>query len=317
MPWSDASVKEQKLLFVADCLRAEAPMTLLCERSGISRETGYVWKRRFLQEGPSGLDERSRAPLRHGRATPADLVVRLIEARRRWPHWGPKKLLAKLSQDDPQNVWPSASTGSEILRREGLSQPRRRRRRSLTVDQPFGAVVAANDAWCIDFKGWFRTGDGRRCDPLTVTDAFSRYLLAVQAIEPVGPAVRCRMDELFKEHGLPVAIRSDNGGPFASSGYGRGSPSRMAAMNACTARSRPRPANHRRPRSPTSRAASMPFAASSTRNVRTRRWASASRRHSIVLRPDRSSSLPAISNTVRTSRSGASGRPARSNGAAP
>jgi transposase InsO family protein len=195
-------------------------VTVLCERYGISRETGYVWKRRFLLEGPGGLAERSRAPLRPGLATPAKLVVRLVEARKRWPHWGPKKLLAKLSQEDPQAPWPSASSGSEILRREGLSQPRRQRRRPLTVDQPFGAVETANDAWCIDFKGWFRTGDGRRCDPLTVTDAFSRYLLAVQTMEPVGKAVQAKMDELFREHGLPTAIRSDNGLPFASSGAG-------------------------------------------------------------------------------------------------
>jgi len=220
MPWSAPSEKDQKLLFVADCLREEESMTVLCERYGISRETGYVLKRRFLAEGPSGLEERSRAPLRHGQATAAELVVRLIEARKRWPHWGPKKLLAKLWREDPQLAWPSASTGSEILRREGLSQPRRRRRRPLTVEQPFGAVAAANDAWCIDFKGWFRTGDRRRCDPLTVTDAFSRYLLAVQAIEPVTEAVQAKMDELFEEHGLPVAIRSDNGTPFASSGAG-------------------------------------------------------------------------------------------------
>jgi len=220
MPWSAPSEKDQKLLFVADCLREEESMTVLCERYGISRETGYVLKRRFLAEGPSGLEERSRAPLRHGHATAAELVARLIEARKRWPHWGPKKLLAKLWREDPQLAWPSASTGSEILRREGLSQPRRQRRRPLTVEQPFGAVAAANDAWCIDFKGWFRTGDRRRCDPLTVTDAFSRYLLAVQAIEPVTEAVQAKMDELFEEHGLPVAIRSDNGTPFASSGAG-------------------------------------------------------------------------------------------------
>ena len=220
MPWQTPSEKNQKLLFMAECLRREEPMTVLCERYGITRETGYVLKRRFLAEGPSGLDERSRAPLQHGRATAAELVVRLIEARQRWPHWGPKKLLAKLRREDPELAWPSASTGSEILRREGLSQPRRRRRRPLTVEQPFIAVTAANDAWCIDFKGWFRTGDGRRCDPLTVSDAFSRYLLAVQAIEPVTEAVQAKMDELFQEHGLPAAIRSDNGTPFASTGAG-------------------------------------------------------------------------------------------------
>jgi len=220
MPWAESSVGEQKLMFVADCLRGEESMTALCERYGISRQTGYVLKGRFLAEGPSGLEERSRAPLQHGLATPAELVVRLIEARKRWPHWGPKKLLAKLSREAPQLAWPSASTGSEILRREGLSQPRRRRRRPLTVEQPFIDVTAANDAWCIDFKGWFRTADGRRCHPFTVTDAFSRYLLAVEVIEPTGQAVQAKMDKLFKEHGLPVAIRSDNGTPFASTGAG-------------------------------------------------------------------------------------------------
>jgi putative transposase len=220
MPWREECIEDQKLLFVADCLRAEESMTVLCERYGISRETGYMLKRRFLAEGPSGLAERSRAPLQHGRATPAEQVVRLIEARKRRPHWGPKKLLAKLRQEDPRLAWPSASTGSEILRREGLSQPRRRRRRPLTVEQPFGAVKAANDAWCIDFKGWFRTGDGRRCHPLTVSDAFSRYLLAVEAIDPVGEAVQVKMDELFRQHGLPVAIRSDNGTPFSSTAAG-------------------------------------------------------------------------------------------------
>ena len=220
MPWTVSCVMDQKVMFVADCLGGETPMTVLCERYGISRETGYVWKRRFEAEGPAGLEERSRAPVRHGRATSAELVLRLIEARRRWPYWGPKKLLAKLAQRDGTAAWPSASTASEILRREGLSHPRRRRRRPLTMEQPFAAVRAANDAWCIDFKGWFRTGDGRRCDPLTVTDAFSRYLLAVQAMEPVTSAVQAKMDALFKEHGLPAAIRSDNGPPFASAGAG-------------------------------------------------------------------------------------------------
>jgi transposase InsO family protein len=220
MPWSESSARDQKLLFVGDCLRGEESMTMLCDRYGISRQTGYELKRRFLAEGPNGLEERSRAPQTHGRATPAALVVRLIEARKRWPHWGPKKLLARLAQDAPGLAWPSASTGSEILRREGLSQPRKRRRRPLTVDQPFGAVTAANDAWCIDFKGWFLTGDGERCNPLTVTDAFSRFVLAVEIVEPVTEAVQAVLDRLFFEYGLPVSMRSDNGSPFASTGAG-------------------------------------------------------------------------------------------------
>jgi transposase InsO family protein len=167
-----------------------------------------------------GLEERSRAPHRHGRATPAAVVVRIVEARRRKPHWGPKKLLAVLRKEDPVVAWPAPSTAAGILRREGLSEPRRRRRRALTVDQPFAAVEAANDAWCVDFKGWFRTGDGTRCDPLTVTDAFSRYLLGLEIVAPVTAAVETVMDELFRMHGLPGAMRSDNGPPFASTGAG-------------------------------------------------------------------------------------------------
>jgi len=220
MPWEETSVLDQKMKFVADCLREEEPMTVLCERYGISRQTGYVRKRRYLSEGAVGLAERSRAPHRHGHATGAEAVARLIELRRRKPYWGPKKLLAVLARAEPQLALPCASTAAEILRREGLSQPRRRRRRPLTMDRPFAAVDAPNDAWCIDFKGWFKTGDGLRCDPLTVSDAFSRYLLSVRIVEPVTEAVEAEMDRLFQKHGLPRAIRSDNGSPFASSGAG-------------------------------------------------------------------------------------------------
>ena len=220
MSWEETSVMDQKVLFVSECLRGEEPMTVLCERYGISRQTGYVLKRRYLSEGPAGLEERSRAPHSHPRATSAQAVARLIELRKRKPYWGPKKLLRVLADEGLGAGLPARSTASEILRREGLSQPRRRRRRALTWEQPFAAVEAPNDAWCIDFKGWFRTGDGERCDPLTVTDAFSRYLLSVRIIEPVTAAVEAEMDRLFKAYGLPAAIRSDNGSPFASVGAG-------------------------------------------------------------------------------------------------
>ena len=220
MPWKATSVMEAKVRFIADWLSGEEPVTVLCARYGISRETGYLWKRRFEEDGARGLEERSRAPHRHGRATAAELIVALIEARKRKPYWGPRKLLAKLSKAHPDRPWPAPSTAADILRREGLSEPRRRRRRALTVEQPFAAVTAANDAWCIDFKGWFRTGDGRRCDPLTLTDAASRYLLGLEIVAPVTEAVQAVTEALFREHGLPWRMRSDNGPPFASSGAG-------------------------------------------------------------------------------------------------
>lgn len=220
MPWDACSVEDSKVCFVADCMACQAPMSVLCERYGISRQTGYEWLRRYRLEGPAGLKERSRAPHGHGRSMSAQLAVRLIEARKQRPYWGPRKLLAILAEEDPQAAWPSPSAVSDLFRREGLSQPRRRRRRALTWDQPFADVAAANDTWCIDFKGWFRTQDGARCDPLTVTDAFSRYLLELRIIEPVSEQVQARMDRLFEEHGLPAALRSDNGPPFASTGAG-------------------------------------------------------------------------------------------------
>ena len=250
---------------------------------------------------------------------------------------GAKKLLIKLRQESPRAAWPSPSTSSEILRREGLSQPRRRRRRPLTVEQPFGAVTAANDAWCIDFKGWFRTGDGRRCDPLTVTDAFSRYILAVEVIEPVTKAVQAKMDELFKTHGVPAAIRSDNGPPFASSGAGGLTTlsARWARMGIRLERIWPgkpqQNGRHERMHGTLKPEACQPpsatvvrqqnrfdvFPGSSTMSGRTRLSASAGRPSSIALRPGLSSNLSVTSTMARTSRSGAYVPTARSSGMAP
>jgi transposase InsO family protein len=220
MPWRAVSVMDEKLSFIAEWLRGDEPRASLCGRYGISRETGYEWWRRYEAEGPSGLVERSRAPHRHGRSMPAHVAAALIALRRSKPYWGPKKLLAILRERTPEQRWPSPSTVSELFRREGLSEPRRRVRRMLEVGQPFAGICGANDAWCIDFKGWFRTGDGERCDPLTVSDAYSRYLLGLRIVEPVGAAVTEQMDELFRRHGLPAAIRSDNGPPFASGAAG-------------------------------------------------------------------------------------------------
>jgi transposase InsO family protein len=220
MPWKLTSVMDEKLQFMSECLAGDEPMTVLCERYGISRQTGYELKRRYATEGPSGLAARSRAPHHHGRATSAQLVVRIVNLRRSKPHWGPKKLLAVLEREDPSQAWPAPATVSDILRREGLSHPRRSHRRPLTLDAPFAAVEGVNDAWCIDFKGWFETRDGERCDPFTVTDAFSRYLLGLRIMTPSTEPVQAQMDELFKNHGVPASIRSDNGSPFASSGAG-------------------------------------------------------------------------------------------------
>jgi putative transposase len=215
MPWKELSKMDEKLQFLADLLRGEATMTELCEQHGISRQTGYQLKKRYLEEGATGLQERSRAPLCHGRRTDEEIARSIIDLRKQRPHWGAKKLLKTLRDADPHIAWPARSTTTDILKRAGLVRERRRRMRPTAVDQPFAHVLAANDTWCIDFKGWFRTGDGERCDPLTVTDAFSRYLLCCNIMaEQIAP-VRQAVDRLFKEYGLPHVIRSDNGTPFS------------------------------------------------------------------------------------------------------
>ena len=137
------------------------------------------------------------------------------------PSWGPKKLRAKLVEWAPEQGWPAPSTIGELLHREGLSHGRKRRRRATPSASPLRTAVTANDVWCIDFKGWFRTGDGARCDPLTVSDAYSRYLLCAQALErPDYAGCRAALEGVFRECWLPRAIRSDNGAPFASLGAG-------------------------------------------------------------------------------------------------
>jgi putative transposase len=148
----------------------------------------------------------------------ADAVLAL---RRRRPHWGPKKLKAQLEQERAEQIWPAASTIGDLVKRSGLVEERRRRRPALQpARQPVPEAACPNDRWCIDFKGWFRTRDGARCDPLTVTDAMSRYVLELRAVEPTTAGVEPAMERLMRAHGLPERLRMDNGPPFASRGAG-------------------------------------------------------------------------------------------------
>jgi transposase InsO family protein len=144
----------------------------------------------------------------------------VIAVRRRFRHFGPKKIKAWLERDAPQVDWQAASTIGDILKRAGLVDGRRRRRRAIAQGDVISPATAANEEWSIDFKGWFRTADGRRCDPLTLTDAASRYLVDVRIVEPTWAGVRGAMERIFGTVGLPEAIRSDNGSPFGSTGAG-------------------------------------------------------------------------------------------------
>lgn len=222
MPWSETSPMDQKTQFIADYLRGRQCVTELCDEYGISRKTAYKWIDRYLNEGPAGLEDRSRRPKSAPNATPPEIVSALLEARRRHPSWGPKKLIKILRPKHPGWHWPHPSTASEILKRHGLVKGRRRRRKVGHPGKPSMIVTAPNDLWCADYKGQFKTGNGVYCFPLTVSDAHSRYLFGCQALLNTSIAdAKPVFTRIFKEFGLPRRMRTDNGSPFASTGLAR------------------------------------------------------------------------------------------------
>jgi transposase InsO family protein len=216
MPWKASSVREEKLRFIYGRVEGES-MTELCHRFGISRETGYVWLRRFHQTGLDGLTPLSRATHRHANQTPRDIEEMILELRQAHMRWGPRKLKWILERNEPWRTWPASSTIGSLLKREGLVVARKKRFRTAPYTEPLAHANAANRVWCADFKGWFRTSDGERIDPLTISDAYSRYLLRCQAVEKTDTArVQAIFEAAFREYGMPQAIRTDNGPPFAS-----------------------------------------------------------------------------------------------------
>src|SRR6266849_4538772 len=217
MPWKASSVLEEKLRFVFEYELGERSMTELCQRYEIARETGYVWLRRYRQAGGAGLIEHSRAAHRHSNQTPEDLEQMVLELRQAHMRWGPRKLKRVLERDEPGRAWPAVSTIGALLKREGLVVARKKRWRTAPYTEPLAHADEANRVWCADFKGWFRTADGERIDPLTISDAHSRYLLRCQAVEKTDTArVQAIFEAAFREYGMPEAIRTDNGAPFAS-----------------------------------------------------------------------------------------------------
>jgi putative transposase len=212
---------EEKVRFVLAWERGELTMAELCRQERVSRRSGYVWLERYAAGGLVGLQPRSRAPLHHPHAVSEAIAAAGRAARAAHPTWGPKKLRVWLQAKRPGEPWPAASTMGALLSRHGLSVPRRRRHRVPPRTQPFAACVGANDGWAADFKGWFRTGDGSRCEPFTLSDSASRYLLRCQAVPAIAAdQVWPVLEAAFREYGLPRVLRTDNGPPFASCGAG-------------------------------------------------------------------------------------------------
>lgn len=221
MPWKETCAVRERMRFVLDWERAEVSFSELCARYAISRETGYKWCARYEAQGPTGLEDRSRARHTQAQAASAVVVEAIVALRGSHPSWGPKKLRAKLQARHPEMIVPSQSTIGDLLSRRGLVVARRRKLRTPPSMTGLRACTAANEVWGIDFKGWFRTGDGRRCEPLSLSDLSSRYVLRLQAVEHTYfKVVWPMLDAAFREFGLPRAIRSDNGQPFASVGAG-------------------------------------------------------------------------------------------------
>lgn len=192
----------------------------LCRRHAISRETFYYWKRRRDDGDAHWFAERSHAPLNCPHAMADETAQAVLSLRKRFRHFGPKKLHARVLMDYPGLIAPSPSSIGALLKREGMIESTLRRSAAKEQGEIVGVASAPCDEWAIDFKGWFRTLDGARCDPLTVSDTASRYLLAVQIIPPRLDETQAVLKRLFQTYGLPKALRSDNGSPFGSRGAG-------------------------------------------------------------------------------------------------
>ena len=217
MPWKESRALDERREFLRSWTKQQESLSELCRRHGISRPTAYKLIKRYEKEGEAALEERSRAPHHSPQTLNTTVADRILRLREQHPRWGPRKLQVYLQQREAKLQVPAASTIAELLRREGLSHPRRKRVRTPLSSSPLSHAVAPNDLWCTDFKGWFRCGDGQRCDPLTISDACSRYALRCRRVEQANePHVHAVFEEVFQEDGLPWGIRSDNGPPFAS-----------------------------------------------------------------------------------------------------
>ena len=217
MPWRASSPVDLRREFMNRVIRGER-VTDLCREYGISRKTGDKFKQRFKRLGLAGLEDQSRAPKVIPHRTPPELEALILGERQRHPSWGPKKLKELLERRLEHRV-PAASTIGDILARHGLVVPQPHRPRYRAQPTTLRPALAPNEIWCIDYKGQFRLGDRSLCYPLTLTDQFSRYLLGCEGMGAIGEeAAREACTEVFQTHGLPLAIRSDNGPPFASTG---------------------------------------------------------------------------------------------------
>ena len=222
MPWTETCVMEERLKFIMEVLDNTYSMAELCNYYGISRKTGYKWLERYRQEGIEALCNCSRAPHSHPHEISCQVKDSILAIKKRFPKWGAPKIRARLERIHPRwNSYPAISTIGLFLRKQGLTCPRKRRRKATPTELPLTSGRYSNQVWCVDFKGHFKTGNGGRCNPLTVSDHASRYLLCCRHLDRMSyELVKMRLERVFREYGLPEVIRTDNGTPFSSRGLG-------------------------------------------------------------------------------------------------
>lgn len=214
MPWKTATMITERARFVLEAERSFLSFSELCRRYGISRPTGHKWVKRYREEGLAGLEDRSHRPHSCPHLIPEPFVKRILEIRNRHD-WGAPKI-QRVLRDDHDSV-PSIAAIHRVLVEHQLVVHRKPRRRHTHPGTPPPSMDAPNATWTVDFKGEFRTGDGTLCYPLTVQDGHSRFLLECRGFERIDTQLtRRRFEHLFRDFGLPVRIRSDNGAPFAS-----------------------------------------------------------------------------------------------------
>ncbi len=222
MAWKEVKVDQQRKSFIEAYLEEKFTIAELCRQFGISRPTGYKWIERYKEEGFNGLKERSKAPLHQSCSTDPSLIREILNIKFKYDDWGPKKIRGHLIVHQPTVLWPSTTTIGNILDRHGLVLPRKYRKRFPVKTDLLSHANKSNDVWSVDFKGWWFTKDGHKCEPFTLTDNYSRFLLRCLKLKVNdGDHAWAVLERAFREYGLPNFMRSDNGPPFATSSVGR------------------------------------------------------------------------------------------------
>ena len=220
MPWKEVNVLDQKLEFVIRAFTKQETFTELCREYGISTKTGYKWRARFLEEGLDGLYDISRRPIKSSKTIAEDIVCDIVKIKTLKSKLGPKKIQQVYADAHPKQENPSLSSVKRILSKAGLVKKKKRRKKKTDNGRIQNRFIPEkpNDLWTVDFKGWWYTPNREKCEPLTVRDEFSKYILSIALLEKGDIlSVKKEFERLFCEYGLPGVIRSDNGPPFASS----------------------------------------------------------------------------------------------------